>query len=95
MFSPTTFPCTAWYVTGGLNVHLVEIQGPSGMITMSGWFLCDSPRMMHLDELFLTRPEAIAEAERKLAVMEARHTMACLRIERRRKAVERLKGSAA
>lgn len=93
LFSPTKFPCTAWYVTAALNVRECTVHSKTGY--PSGFYRCDSPSFLPDDEAFATRDEAVVAAERKLAVAEKRHEKATARLVRQRATVAKLKGGAA
>lgn len=94
LFHPTQFPCTAWYVTAALNVKPLSVCGEyRGSI--QGYFNCDKPSLMHQAHLFATRDEAVAEAERLLALAEKRHEKATERLGQLRATVAKLKGGAA
>lgn len=95
MFHPTSFPCAAWYVTASLNVKQLAVRGVYPSSSIRGYFNCDKPSLMHQEDLFATRDEAIAEAERKLVEAEERHEKATVRLARQRATVSKLKGGAA
>lgn len=94
LFSPTKFPCTAWYVTASLNVKQLSVCGvyPG---SIKGYFNCDKPSLLHQGGLFATRDEAIAEAERKLEKMHDAYVRAGQRWTKARETVSKLKGGAA
>ena len=94
LFHPTQFPCTAWYVTAALDVKQLSVCGVyRGSI--QGYFNCDKPSLMHQEDLFATRDEAVLEAERRLVEAEKRHEKAAARLVRLRAAVAKQKGGAA
>lgn len=95
LFLPTQFPCAAWYVTAALNVKQLSVCGAYPSSSIWGYFNCNKPSLMHQEDLFATRYEAVAEAERLLALAEKRHEKAAARLARQRAAVAKLKGGAA
>lgn len=92
LFHPTQFPCTAWYVTAALNVKQLSVRGAYPSASIWGYFNCDKPSLMHQEDLFATRDEAVLEAERRLVEAEKRHEKAATRLARQRAAVAKLKG---
>lgn len=91
MFHPTQFPCTAWYVTPQtLNVLETTVKSAYGSFNTE-FFVCTKPTFLHRDQLFTTRAEAVAEAERKLEVAKERYVKLGYRIERQKRVVFRLR----
>jgi hypothetical protein len=95
LFSPTSFPCSAWYVTASLNVLETSVTGRYESTFHIGWFNCTTPAQFHEAKLFATRDDAIVEAERLLGLAEKRHEKATARLARLRAAVAKLKGGVA
>ncbi len=95
LFSPTKFPCAAWYVTASLNVKQLSVCGVYPCSSIRGYFNCDKPSLMHQENLFATRDEAIAEAERKLEKMHESYVRAGQRWTKARETDAKLKGGAA
>ena len=90
MFTPTKFPCTVWYVTPALNVREATVDNFHSGHWGHPRLHCTDGKMLHADELFATRDEAVAEAQRKLADCEQRVARAIDRFARRKKLVASL-----
>lgn len=90
LFSPTSFPCTAWYVTESLYVRETTVKSAYGSFN-NEFFVCTKPTFFHRDALFATRAEAVAEAERKLVVAKERYVKRGQRIERQQRVVLRMR----
>lgn len=86
LFSPTSFPCTAWYVTESLYVRETTVTSPWG-----DYCACTKPKLLPRDSLFATRTEAVAEAERKLVVAKERYVKLGQRLERQKRVVFRMR----
>ena len=95
LFSPIKFPCAAWYVTAALNVKPLSVCGVYTSSSFRGYFNCDRPSLMHETQLFATRDEAVAEAERKLEKMHDTYMRAGQRWTKARETVDKLKGKTA
>lgn len=87
MFNPTTFPCTAWYVTPALNVLQTTVNT---WCSGYGVYDCKKPGYMREDQLFETRAGAVTEAVLRLAEDTARLRRAEARHARRKKMVDGL-----
>lgn len=90
MFTPTKFPCQVWYVTPALNVREATADNFYQEHWSAAYFHCADNKVFHADDLFATRTEAVAEAQRKLADCEQRVIRAVDRWSRRKKMVASL-----
>ena len=91
MFSPTTFPCSAWYVTGALNVRECVMTGKTAY---AGCYSTDMG-FKYEAEMFPTRGAAVFNAIELLEAAQERHRTAGERLKKLKQTVERLKGGAA
>ncbi|QXV72213.1 hypothetical protein Acf1_00016 [Acidovorax phage ACF1] len=93
MFSPTKFPCTAWYVTPSLNVRECTVERRHHRYPD---LLDSSVGLKYSYQLFSTREEAIAEAGLRLTKRHERYVAAGVRLAKCKATVEKLqKGGAA
>ncbi|MGP1629960.1 MAG: hypothetical protein ACTS8S_00565 [Giesbergeria sp.] len=73
----------------------LSVRSAYPIASVRGYFNCDKPSLMHQEDLFKTRDEAVLEAERQLVEAEKRHEKAAARLAHQRAAVAKLKGGAA
>ena len=89
MFSPTKFPCTAWYLAEDCTAKTVDI--PSKDSFDRGAFIWTTGTRT----LFATRDEVVAHAEHHLAVCEEQHLREARKLAGLRVKVAKIKGGAA